>query len=249
MTTENFTTPGTFEWTCPAGVTSVDAKVWGAGGGGNISSVPKYHNHGGGGGAFSGKTGIVVVPGNKYAVKVGAGAWNSAGEDSHFIDATTVMAKGGAIGGEGAGTGGAAASGFGDTRWSGGLSPASTSSHRGSGGGGAAGDSEDGGDGGGGAAAGVVGIGGDTGGGNGGVGSDHAVAAGPGVAPGGGGGGPNYGGPTNGATGAAGKVVLDYEVAEGWTNIAKVSGVASADFAKVNGVEVAAIAKMCGVAV
>ncbi|MFM7106188.1 MAG: hypothetical protein ACKOW8_11750 [Flavobacteriales bacterium] len=41
-----FSTPGSYTWTCPAGVTTVQVEVWGAGGGGG--------NGLGGGSAYGG---------------------------------------------------------------------------------------------------------------------------------------------------------------------------------------------------
>ena len=34
QTTMTYSTPGTYTWTCPAGVTTVKVECWGAGGGG-----------------------------------------------------------------------------------------------------------------------------------------------------------------------------------------------------------------------
>ena len=48
---------GTFTWTCPQGVTSVDVEVLGGGGAGGFSGSSQGSG-GGGGGAYSKKTGI-----------------------------------------------------------------------------------------------------------------------------------------------------------------------------------------------
>lgn len=129
-TTATFTSSGT--WTAPAGVTSVDVEVWGGGGAGGGQDQNSDGGGGGGGGAYSKKLSITVVPGNSYTVSVGAGGVGvtggsgGTGGDSYFINVTTVMAKGGAGGQPSTGTppagglGGAAASGVGDVKYSGG---------------------------------------------------------------------------------------------------------------------------------
>ncbi|MFA5853951.1 MAG: glycine-rich domain-containing protein [Patescibacteria group bacterium] len=122
-----------YTWTAPTGVTSVDVEVWGGGGGGGGQQrIVSDGGGGGGGGGYSKKTSISVTPGNTYAVGVGAGGLGGtcitgvAGDDSYFIDTSTVMAKGGSGGPNSTGTpgsggaGGAAASGVGDTKFSGG---------------------------------------------------------------------------------------------------------------------------------
>lgn len=128
--TDIFTASGT--WTAPAGVTSVDVEVWGGGGAGGGQNLNSDGGGGGGGGAYSKVIGVTVVPGNTYAVTVGAGGvgvvagTGGVGGDSHFINAATVMAKGGVGGAPSTGTppaggaGGAAAAGVGTTKFSGG---------------------------------------------------------------------------------------------------------------------------------
>jgi len=64
---QEYTTAGTYSWTCPAGVTSVSVVCVGAGGGGGDNS------NGGSGGALAYKNNIAVVPGNSYTVYVGPG--------------------------------------------------------------------------------------------------------------------------------------------------------------------------------
>lgn len=59
---------GTFNWTCPTGVTKVMVSVVGSGGGGNTSSC---NSPGAAGGVAIGT--YTVVPGTVYAVTVGAG--------------------------------------------------------------------------------------------------------------------------------------------------------------------------------
>ena len=54
---QQFTTAGTFTWTCPVGVTSISAVAIGGGGGGqssgNYQGQPGYEGNGGGGGALA----------------------------------------------------------------------------------------------------------------------------------------------------------------------------------------------------
>lgn len=142
--TDTFTASG--NWTAPAGVTSVDVEVWGGGGGGGGQNRNTDGGGGGGGGAYSRVAGIAVIPGTTYTVAVGAGGSGGTGTagnpggDSYFINATTVMAKGGAGGLPSTGTppaggaGGAAAAGVGTTRYSGGNGGQGRNSNTGEGG-------------------------------------------------------------------------------------------------------------------
>jgi len=119
-------------WTAPAGVTSVDVEVWGGGGAGGGQNLSSDGGGGGGGGAYSKVINVAVTPGNTYTVTVGtggvgvAGGTGGSGGDSYFINAATVMAKGGAGGAPSTGTppaaaaGGAAGAGVGATKFSGG---------------------------------------------------------------------------------------------------------------------------------
>jgi gliding motility-associated-like protein len=121
----------TSSWTAPACVTSVIIEAWGGGGAGGGNETAQNGGGGGGGGAYS-KSVITVTPGQTYAVTVGnggvgiAGAAGTAGGDSWFKDATTILAKGGTEGnapaGAGglAGLGGLASSGIGTVKYSGG---------------------------------------------------------------------------------------------------------------------------------
>lgn len=101
-----YTTPGTYSWTCPAGVTSVSAVCVGGGGGGGY----QWSSGGGGGGGLGWKNDITVVPGQNYTVVVGAGgpslanAYNSGSEggNSYFISLETVAGYGSGRGGSGA---------------------------------------------------------------------------------------------------------------------------------------------------
>ena len=88
--TLSYTTPGTYTWTAPEGVTSVTATVAGAGGGGGGGIKYQIHkvgtSHGssgysnggdGGNGDKQAKT-INVIPGNQYTIVVGAGGTTGA---------------------------------------------------------------------------------------------------------------------------------------------------------------------------
>ncbi len=65
LTTNVYSTAGTYALTIPSGVTSLQAKIWGAGGGGSPVSP-------GGGGAFVLKN-LPAVPGQTYTIVVGQG--------------------------------------------------------------------------------------------------------------------------------------------------------------------------------
>ena len=90
-----WTTPGTYTWTCPAHVTSVCAVCVGAGGGNNN----QQWSGGGGGGALAWKNNIPVTPGQTYTVEVGdqwpRASGNNPGGTSYFINLTTCAAEGG----------------------------------------------------------------------------------------------------------------------------------------------------------
>lgn len=195
-------------WTCPAGITSVVVKCWGAGGGG-AGDMGASAGGGGGGGGYSSKT-ITVVPGTTYNVEVGTGGLGAAagagdgtdGGDSWFDNNTVILAKGGK---KGLGNGGAAAAGG-----AGGIGTYTVT-----GGNGGVGGGTDGGGGGesGGVTAGganasstTPGAGASGDGGFGGTGTATDGVAG--VAPGGGGGGGGDDAGDDGAAGAAGRVII-----------------------------------------
>ena len=97
-----YTTPGSYEWTCPDGVTTVCAICIGGGGGAQYDTG----SYGGGGGALAWINHYPVTPGQTYALRVGAGgSLAENGEQSFFIDAATLIAMGGLSGNNG-GTGG-----------------------------------------------------------------------------------------------------------------------------------------------
>ena len=149
-----FTTPGTYSWTAPAGVTSVCVVCIGGGGGGGNSSSGAT---GGAGGGLGWKNNITVVPGTSYTVEVGVagarttpvGATNSTnGGDSYFISTGTVAGFGGAKANTpGSSIRAVGGSYFGDGGGVGGYGGNNASNYAG-GGGGAGGYSGNGGDGG-----------------------------------------------------------------------------------------------------
>lgn len=125
-----YTSPGTYTFTAPAGVTSVCVVCIGGGGGGMYYNYSRYYftyaMNGGSGGGLGWKNNITVVPGNTYTVVVGAGGSQGAysfgssnGGSSYFINSSTVAGNGGGYGrynqsraggtyvGDGGGNGGA----------------------------------------------------------------------------------------------------------------------------------------------
>jgi hypothetical protein len=120
-----FTTNGNF--IVPAGVTSIQVEVWGAGGAGGTGGGTLLGGGGGGGGGYS-RSLLSVTPLASYSMTVGSGANPSTldggqGELSSFGGIVTARGGNGGlagdIGGTG-GTGGQAALGLGDIRFSGG---------------------------------------------------------------------------------------------------------------------------------
>ena len=107
MTVETFTS--STSWTCPTGVTSVQAECWGAGGkGSNATGGLGSSGGGAGGGAYAKTYSIAVISGTNYTVTVGP----TNGGDSSFIGESgqSCVAKGP----------GSAASSTGDVKYSGG---------------------------------------------------------------------------------------------------------------------------------
>ncbi|WP_025146883.1 Ig-like domain-containing protein, partial [Pedobacter jeongneungensis] len=131
-------TPGSYTYIVPAGVTSLTVEVWGAGGrGGSRSTAGR--GGGGGGGGYSRST-VTVTPGNSYTYVVGAGSTSTAAGGSSSFGGTTVVALGGSsalLDSETGGTG--AATGTGNSVFSGGNGSTRTSSTNGGGGGASAG--------------------------------------------------------------------------------------------------------------
>ncbi|MFN8384345.1 MAG: sortase [Anaerolineales bacterium] len=217
--TDTYSTPGTFTWTAPAGVTSVTVQAWGGGGGGGRASGNNGNKGGGGAGGQFSTSVITVVPGNSYTIVVGAGGAGGTnangnnglvGGDSTF-NTNSVVAKGGAGGtANGAGGAGSAAGGVG-TVFRGGNGSAGNgagSGAAGGAGGGGAGTTGNGGD----AAGNTAGTGTTIGGGAGGAGRTTGGVGNSGVTYGGGGGGAyrTGGNSQDGGAGAGGQVILTY---------------------------------------
>ena len=158
-----YTTPGSYSWTAPAGVTSVCVVCVGGGGGGMYYGVPsaayKFAMNGGSGGGLAWVNDIPVIPGNSYTVVVGAGGsdgaysnGSTAGGDSYFISTSICRAEGGNPGRYSTdlnGGGFAVTSLYGTSGGGngGGVDSRSSSSYGPAGGGGAGGYTGDGGDG------------------------------------------------------------------------------------------------------
>lgn len=70
---DEYSTPGTYNWICPDGVTSVSVVCIGGGGGGDAGSDIIGVGGGGGGGALAYRNNITVVPGQTYTIVVGSG--------------------------------------------------------------------------------------------------------------------------------------------------------------------------------
>jgi hypothetical protein len=200
-----FTTPGTYSWTAPDDVTSIDVVAIGGGGAGRGVTGTVVFCGGGGGGGLGWKNNITVVPGNSYTVVVGAGRAGTTGVpsanggNSFFIDTSTVAGLGGASATAGAiGAGGTYVGDGGGNGGAGGVA----GGNPGCGGGGAGGYSGNGGRGGGDAgstgSAGLAGSGGGAGGGGG-----ATNVSGLDMKGGGGGGVGIYGQGSNGTAGSA----------------------------------------------
>jgi len=100
-TSAEFTTPGTYSWIAPSGVTSVSVVCIGGGGGGGTTNNGGTMGSGGGGG-LGWRNNITVVPGENYTVVVGAGGAQGIdgpllgdGKTSYFINTSTVSGIGG----------------------------------------------------------------------------------------------------------------------------------------------------------
>lgn len=207
---QTFNTSGSF--TPPAGVTQVVVECWGGGGRGGTRTT-NGQGGGGGGGAYS-RALVAVTPGTPYTVTVGAGSTTtSAGGDSWFATAGTVMAKGGNSSGDNSSTGasgGTAAASIGSVKFNGGNGANGGTIFISSWGGGAGSSAGYGAAG----ANGLLGGGGTApaGGGNGGGGASSQGNGTAGSAPGGGGGGAirSSSGTRTGGAGADGRVIVTY---------------------------------------
>lgn len=200
QTTDAFDSGSGATWTVPAGVFSVQVKVWGSGGAGGGGSASGHENGGGGSGGYAVRT-YAVTPGQTFTYTVGGSvAGDADGGATGNASSTTWSGGGGfatmtANGGNGGSSGNTAAGGTGGTQ-SNGDTGSST------GGSGNIGVNNSNG-----------GKGGDApgSGGTGGLAQSTGNTAGnPGNAPGGGGGGSR--GAANGGEGAAGRVSFTYTV-------------------------------------
>ena len=216
---QTFNSSSTF--TVPAGITQVTIEAWGGGGKGGSRSGTSNGFGGGGGGAYARKL-VTVVPGTTYTVTVGTGAiTTAAGNDSWFINATTVLAKGGnsvPLDTSAGATGGAAGSCIGDIGgvFSGGTGANGILATYGGGGGAGAGTINAGA-----TATNNTGATGTNGGGNGGNGYIPGFSPSgnglPGSTPGGGGGGAlrqGGGGTPTGGNGANGQIIITHGIPE-----------------------------------
>ena len=75
--TETFNTPGTVNWICPPGVTSIQVECWGGGGAGgsgnkavNTGTNTSQNGGGGGGGAYARRATVPVTPGLSYTITI-----------------------------------------------------------------------------------------------------------------------------------------------------------------------------------
>jgi hypothetical protein len=105
-----FSTPGTYSWTVPPGVTNICIEAWGGGGRGG----PGFQNGqpgGGGGGGGYGYQCFTVSPGTTYNLNVGAGGSTGIGNGGSSTFGTLITVTGGNGGTAGTltviGTGGA----------------------------------------------------------------------------------------------------------------------------------------------
>lgn len=111
---QQYTTPGTFNFVVPNGVTSISAVCVGGGGGGAGTDVSSISGGGGGGGALAYQTTISVTPGETLSITIGSGgvgggpnvAGTAGGNSNISRGATTLIRANGGAGGSVAGAGG-----------------------------------------------------------------------------------------------------------------------------------------------
>ncbi|HMP90904.1 MAG TPA: hypothetical protein PJ991_11940, partial [Kiritimatiellia bacterium] len=215
--TNNYSTPGTNNFTVPVGVTQITVRAWGAGGAPRNDGTTR--RGGGGGGAFAQST-LAVVPGSNYTIVVGAGGIASTSGDPgnpggfslfHSGVSTQVLARGGSGGSNTGGAGGSAGTSIGQITFSGGNGGDRSGSTSGGGGGGGGSATPTGPGSNGGNGSGASGGAGGAGQGDGGAGGNNTQPGEPGSAPGGGGGARGSDG-GNGGNGAAGLVQIIYSL-------------------------------------
>jgi hypothetical protein len=135
-TKATYNSNGSYTFTVPPGVYSINVEAWGAGAGGNNNT-----NKGGGGGAYAGNSAISVNPGSSYTVTVGQGG--TAGNDGQNSSFASLVIAAGAKGVNG----GLIANSTGAIKFAGGNGGTSTN-NGGAGGGGSGGAGGAGGNGG-----------------------------------------------------------------------------------------------------
>jgi len=80
-----YVTDNTTTWTCPTGVTAVEALIVGGGGGSGGGGNTGYHGGGGGGGGLVYNAALAVTAGTTYTITVGAGGkWGLGIGDSGY---------------------------------------------------------------------------------------------------------------------------------------------------------------------
>lgn len=148
---QQFSSPGTSNYTVPTGVTTITVKAYGAGGGGGAGNTGSGVGGNGGGGGFM-QSDITVTPGEVLSVTVGSGGTkansNSNGGDGGGFSAVQrsstylIQAGGGGGGGGNIGSGAGGAGGAGGTQAANGAAGSagtgSTGGNAGGGGGGTA---------------------------------------------------------------------------------------------------------------
>ncbi len=205
-------------WTVPAGVTSINVKLWGGGGAGGGTDHPNSGGGGGAGGSYLLQT-LSVTPGSTISINVGAGgqgviqATGNPGLASTVVyNSTTYTAEGGnpGLGGTGNNTGyaGGAALTIDHTYYGGAGANGTGGSGNISGAGGGGAGSGDNGDAGSGTTGGDGGDG-DYPGGDGGDGRNTVGDGNSGSAPGGGGSGA-LGNDGTGGAGGDGQVIISF---------------------------------------
>lgn len=101
-----YTTPGTYQWVCPANVTSVCVVCVGGGGGARNQDDSRGDGGSGGGGALSWVNNIAVSPNESFVIVVGKGGLGKVrangedGGDSYIsrLDGTVLVSAGGGKG-------------------------------------------------------------------------------------------------------------------------------------------------------
>lgn len=90
---DSYTSPGTYTWTCPAGVTKARVTVAGGGAGGCVVNEGMIHNRrkSGGSGALITST-VSATPNSSYSIVVGAGG--AGGDHSYAKNGGTSSALG-----------------------------------------------------------------------------------------------------------------------------------------------------------